>query len=67
MSNGLSLTRATYPNANELYFLVEDSNGNTIPIKQTFLRLEDGQIKINIQASNQVKVYRGELLPKAKQ
>lgn len=62
MSKGLSLTRATYPNANELYFLIEDSNGNTIPIKQTFLKLDGGQIKMNIQAGQNVKVLRGELI-----
>jgi len=62
MSKGLALTRATYPGSNELFFLVEDSNGNTIPIKQTFIRLDGGQIKINVQAGQNVKVLRGELI-----
>ena len=66
MSKGLALTRTTKPNDNELFFLVEDSNGNTIPIKQTFTRLRGGQIKMIIEAGEGVTILRGELMTKAR-
>jgi len=62
MSNKLVLTRSTKPNKDELFFFIEDSNGNTIPIKQTFMRDNGGQIRMSIEAGENVQILRGELL-----
>lgn len=64
MSKGLSITRAPYPENNELFFLIEDSNGCIIPIKQTLNAVNDNQVRLSIEAPASVKIYRGELLQK---
>lgn len=64
MKKGLSITRAPYPDNNELFFFVEDSNGCIIPIKQTFNAVDDNQIRLSIEAPDNVKIYRGELFNK---
>jgi hypothetical protein len=65
MSNKLSLTRSTKPNKDELFFFVKDSNGTTIPIKQTFTKVTGGQLRMCIEAGESVQVLRGELLERA--
>tara|TARA_R110001599_G_scaffold9972_5_gene49277 strand:- start:2503 stop:2697 length:195 start_codon:yes stop_codon:yes gene_type:complete len=62
MKKGLSITRAPYPDNNELFFFIEDSNGSIIPIKQTFSSVEGYQVRMNIEAPESVKIYRGELI-----
>jgi hypothetical protein len=62
MSGKLALTRSTKPNKDELFFFVEDSNGNIIQIKQTFIRALGGQIRMSIEAGKNVQILRGELL-----
>jgi sRNA-binding carbon storage regulator CsrA len=65
MSNKLVLTRNTKPHNDELYFFVEDSNGSTIPIKQTFTKVSGGQIRMSIEAGENVQILRGELLERS--
>lgn len=59
MCKGLAITRTKkHP---ELYFLIEDSSGETIKIKQTFKK-NGQQTMVVIDAPGNVKVVRGELL-----
>ena len=44
------------------YGNVMGSNGSVIPIKQTFVSSHEGQVKVNIEAGQNVRIYRGELL-----
>ena len=67
MSKGLALTRAVYNDTNEIFFFIEDSNGTTIPIKQTFVSSHKGQVRVQIEAGKAVTILRGELMTKAKQ
>jgi len=62
MSNGLALTRTPSEDRNELLFYVQDSNGQTIPIKQTIEKVRGKQVRIYIEAPENVKIFRGELL-----
>lgn len=62
MSNGLALTRSDAADKNELFFFIEDSHGKIISIKQTFRSKKGKQVKIYIEAPENVKISRGELL-----
>lgn len=62
MSNGLALTRSDAAKKNELFFFIEDSSGNIISIKQTVRSKRGKQVQIYIEAPDNVKVSRGELL-----
>jgi hypothetical protein len=62
MGGKLALTRSTKPDDDELFFFVEDSNGTIIPIKQTITKVKGGQVRMSIEAGDNVKVSRGELV-----
>ena len=57
---GLVVTRSS--KKSELYLLVRDSNGTTIPIKQTFFDITGGFVKVHTEAPQSVQIIRGELL-----
>ena len=62
MSKGLSISRHTKTGKNEIYFYYQDSNGETIQIKQTLTEVLKGQVRFEIAAPRNVAIYRGELL-----
>ena len=62
MSNGLALTRTSSENRNELHFHIQDSNGEIIPVIQTIEKVKGKQVRIYIEAPDNVKIFRGELL-----
>jgi len=62
MSNRLALVRSATQNKDELHFFVEDSNGTIIPIKQTITKVTGGQVRMAIEAGDNVAVLRGELV-----
>jgi hypothetical protein len=64
MSNGLALTRTVSSQKNELYFQIVEKCGNVISIKQTVYEKNGKQVKILIDAPENVKITRGELLNK---
>lgn len=62
MSKGFAVTRTK--NKPDLFFFVEDSNGELIPIKQTLTEVGRGQARLFISAPDNVKIRRGETLEK---
>ena len=54
--------RSATQNKDELHFFVEDSNGTIIPIKQIITKVTCGQVRMTIEAGNNVTVLRGELV-----
>ncbi|KZZ37876.1 MULTISPECIES: carbon storage regulator [unclassified Oleiphilus] len=62
MSNGLALTREAKQNKNELFFHIRDSNGELITIRQSVASVKGRQVRINIQAPDNVGIVRGEIV-----
>jgi len=62
MYKGLVVARKPSENKDEILFSFKDSHGKTIEIKQTITEFVDGNVRIRIEAPEEVTILRGELV-----
>jgi len=62
MYKGLVLARKPSENKDEILFSFKDSHGETIEIKQTITDVIGDNVRIRIEAPEEVTILRGELI-----
>jgi hypothetical protein len=62
MYKGLVVARKPSENKDEILFSFKDSHGKTIEIKQTITEIHGDNVRIRIEAPEEVTILRGELV-----
>jgi len=62
MYKGLVVARKPSENKDEIIFSFKDSHGETIEIKQTITDVVGDNVRIRIEAPEEVTILRGELV-----